>query len=63
MEIVVGWATRTQPITRTITAPDHVKCIQTILAIEARQPWNIEQQRYEGKRIKWEVVTDEPCED
>ena len=62
LRVIVGWASPTQPITRTVTDPSHVACINAILAIEAQQPWDMEKQRYRGKQLNWSVE-DEPCTD
>jgi len=55
LQIIVGWASPTQPITRTVTYPSHVACIRAILEIEAQQPWDMEKQRYRGKQLNWSV--------
>ena len=63
LKVIVGWATPTQPITRTISNPDHIRCINEIISIEAWQPWDVERQRYMGKHLEWKVVDDERYSD
>lgn len=59
LKVIVGYATPTQPITRTITDPSHIQCLHAMMEIESRQPYDIERQQYKGKHIEWRVVEDE----
>jgi hypothetical protein len=59
LKILIGYATPTQPIMRTITNPSHVQAIRAMMEIEARQPWDMEKQQFVGKHLEWKVVEDE----
>lgn len=62
LKVIVGWATPTQPITRTISNPDHIRCVNEIIRIESSQPWDMERQQYR-KHLVWKVMEDEPRTD
>jgi hypothetical protein len=59
LKVIVGYATPTQPITRSICDPSHVQAIHAMMEIEARQPWDMEKQQFVGKHLEWRVVEDE----